>query len=109
VAMRAERAFISAYGMVGGSVHRNGPRLTGVSRLRVTAPIRTVVVVRPLAQPREGAFVGNADDASVACHVSCLEDEGTLRAAHRSLTNGAGPAVADARESTEVHTPSLSW
>ena len=69
--------------------------------MQATTPIRTVVEVRPLAQPREGAFVGNADDASVARHVSCLEDEGALRAADRSRTNGAGPGVVGVRESTE--------
>jgi hypothetical protein len=76
-------------------------QFAGVSRLRATAPIRTVVVVRPLAQPREDAFVGSADDAFVARVVSSLDDARGPRAADSSPGDLARQAVAASRESVE--------
>ena len=95
------RTLIIALAIACGPASRHGPPLTWVSRLRVSAPIRTVVVVRLLAQPREGAFVGSADDAFVVRAVSSFEAERALRAARCSSMDLADPGLAASRESTE--------
>ena len=64
-------------------------------------PLEPLVVVRPLAEPRDGAFVASADEASVVRGTYSPRDDQALGRAHSTMTQMAEPAVLAVRESTE--------